>query len=58
MDRKKALDIYNDCMNMDLSQMQDVIQEAETPEEQAFYVQLYNFVLESRQEKVVADGLY
>lgn len=58
MDKKKAFDMYNDCMNMDLSQMQDVIQEAETPEEQAFYVQLYNFVLKARQEKVVADGRY
>lgn len=58
MDKEKAFEIYNECMQMNLSQMQDVIEEAQSQEERSFYVELYNYVLKTRQEKVVADGKF
>lgn len=58
MDKERAFEIFNECMNMNLSQMQNVIEEATSKEEQSFYVELYNYVLKTRQEKVVADGKF
>lgn len=58
MDKERAFEIFNECMNMNLSQMQDVIEGASSKEEQSFYVEIYNYVLKKRQEKVVADGKF
>lgn len=58
MDENKASEIYKACMDMDLSQMQEVINNADSEEERAFFVELYNYVLKTRQQKVVADGRF
>lgn len=58
MDKEKAKEIYDECINMNLSQMQDLIANTASSDEQSFYVEIYNYVLRTRQKKVVSDGRY
>lgn len=58
MDKEKAKDIYDECINMNLSQMQELIANTPSSEEQSFYVEIYNYVLRTRQKKVVANGKF
>ena len=58
MEQERVLEFYNECMNMDLSKMLELIAGTESEDEKSFYTDLYNFVLKKRQKELIANGVY
>lgn len=58
MDKQHLYDLYQQCLNIDLGTLMDIINETTNEDERSFYVKLYNYVLQSREKVLVADGVY
>ena len=58
MEQERVLEFYNECMNMDLSKMLELITSTTSEDEKNFYTDLYNFVLKKRQKELVANGVF
>lgn len=58
MEQEKVFEFYNECMNMDLSKMQELIISTASEDEKNFYTDLYNFVLRKRQKELIANGMF
>lgn len=58
MDKKEAHEIYNNCMNVNLSDLLNVIDETKDDEERRFYVTLYNYVMQKEQKVLVKNGIF
>lgn len=58
MEQEKVFEFYNECMNMDLSKMQELIISTASEDEKNFYTDLYNFVLRKRQKELIANGVF
>ncbi len=51
-------EFYNVCKNIDIEETVEIALNAETEEEQEFVELISNFILQSRQKEVVAQGKY
>lgn len=58
MDRQDAYDLYNNVKKIDLSDLLKIIVETSDEEERNFYVKIYNYVMQSQQKVLVANGIY
>lgn len=56
MDTLKIL--YQECLNLDLDGVTQLILETTNEEEQEFYSIIYDYILQQRQEKVIKDNLF
>ncbi len=58
MDRGKANDFYQECLNTDLDSMLQLIINTKSEEEKSFYADICNFIMRKRQKECIINGIF
>ncbi len=58
MERQELKRFYEICKNMTNDELTELLENAESYEEQSFYVAISDFFLQQRQKEVIRQGLF